>query len=193
MYYCCDVGDMYVLCYCNGNNKIDFLRGKEYYNLSEVILKENNAEIIINSKKHGNFVIEIDSDNFKSCSEFCWSIDKYCNNFYASNKKVGLLHRYLIGAKGKEEVDHIDGNTLNNKLNNLRITDRFGNMRNRKLQSNNSSGKAGVTRHNGKWIAHIKVNNSQKTLGYYDSFEEACQSREKAEQKYFGDFVRKNL
>ena len=161
--------------------------------MSKVILKENNAEIIINSEKYGIFIIEIDSDSFQTCNNITWSIDKYCNNFYVSNSKVGLLHRYLTGAKRKEEVDHIDGNTLNNKHDNLRITNRFGNMRNRKLQSNNSSGRAGVTKYNGKWIAYIKVNSSQKTLGYYNSFEEACQSREKAEKKYFGEFVRKGF
>jgi len=88
------------------------------------------------------------------------------------------------------EVDHKDGNTINNRKYNLRITNRLGNMRNRKLHENNKSGKAGVIEYGNRWMAYIKLNGIQKNLGYYDYFSDAVIARENAENEYYGEFLR---
>lgn len=83
--------------------------------------------------------------------------------------------------------DHCDRNRLNNKKNNLRIVDRKCNATNRDIGKNNTSGHIGVSYHKQtqKWRANIGVNKKQLYLGCFDTYEQAVDAREKAEQKYF--------
>tara|TARA_B100000131_G_scaffold153436_1_gene148775 strand:- start:76 stop:621 length:546 start_codon:yes stop_codon:yes gene_type:complete len=95
----------------------------------------------------------------------------------------------------EKQIDHINGNKLDNRIKNLRLATNQENQWNRSsLQRNNTSGKTGVTwyaRHK-KWVAQIEVSDNQKrkgyNLGYYTKKEDAIQARIEAEKKYFGDF-----
>jgi len=81
-------------------------------------------------------------------------------------------------------IDHIDGDATNNKISNLRIVSHSENHRNRKIQSNNRSGKQGVSRtSNGKWRARIKINGKEMHLGTFKTFEEAVGARHESESK----------
>jgi hypothetical protein len=81
------------------------------------------------------------------------------------NGKKHYLHRliylYHYGYL-TEEIDHIDNNPSNNKIENLRATNRLGNGKNRKIGKNNTSGIKNVFLDRGKWRVSIKLNN--KTL-----------------------------
>ena len=85
-------------------------------------------------------------------------------------------------------VDHIDGNPLNNKIDNLRLATNEENQRNRSISKNNTSGTTGVTwiKECQRWRAHIKKIN----LGHFINKEDAIQTRIEAEKKYFGEFRR---
>lgn len=158
--------------------------------MSEILLLENFSIIKIKSFTFGEFVSVIDSDDFERCSTISWSVNKFCNNYYCVNNKIGLLHRFISLAEENEEIDHVDGDTMNNRKENLRPTNRLGNMRNRKLHENNKSGKAGVIKYGKRWMAYIKLNGIQKNLGYFNDFEEAVNARKIAETKYYGEFLR---
>lgn len=81
-------------------------------------------------------------------------------------------------------IDHQDGDTLNNGFSNLRNTCHVGNHRNSTLQSNNSSGKTGISRtKGGKWRAYLRKNGRQVHIGNFDSKSEAIEARELANQK----------
>ncbi len=70
-------------------------------------------------------------------------------------------------------VDHIDNNSLNNKLYKLQlITQRKNCSKDKKGYSNYT----GVTYHKGKYMAYIKINNKQKHLGYFKAEKEAAQA-----------------
>jgi len=75
------------------------------------------------------------------------------------------------------DIDHLDGNGLNNEISNLSDSGELMNMRNKRLYKNNSSGLCGVSwykRYN-KWIAQGGVNKDKINLGYFESlFEAAC-------------------
>lgn len=90
--------------------------------------------------------------------------------------RVVFLHREVTGAKSDEIVDHINGNSLDNRRCNLRILDRCGNMQNRvRIPKNNKSGVRGVTwsKPLSKWKCTAQANHKQYHLGYFDSLEKA--------------------
>jgi len=102
------------------------------------------------------------------------------------------MHRLLMGARPDQEVDHIDGNTLDNRRSNLRLASRAENGRNRRLNSNSASGVRGVNRgHSGAWESRIKVDGHTIYLGTFSTIEEAAGARRGAEIFYFGEFAPK--
>lgn len=82
------------------------------------------------------------------------------------------------------QVDHIDGNPANNRLDNLREVTNAENHRNERRPRNNTSGVAGVGLRGDRWRAHIKVNFRQIHLGVFSSKEEAIEARRRAEREY---------
>ena len=107
------------------------------------------------------------------------------------NYHTYLLHRviwiYYYGYLPKDKLtDHIDGDGLNNKINNLRLVDAKESMKNGRRPKNNTSGVCGVIfRHkNKKWEAFIKVNRQFIFLGTFIHKRSAIRARKKAEIKY---------
>ena len=110
------------------------------------------------------------------------------------NRKGYLVHRVaILIATGEcdpsKEVDHIDHDRGNNRLNNLRIVDRVNNMRNTGLGKTNKTGIIGVSlryTRTGKlrYSANIMVNRKSINLGIFDTIEEAAAAREEANIKY---------
>lgn len=167
---------------------------------NEYILYDDYAEIVINSAKNGEFKAIIDLEDVEKCKKYTWRIGCYKNrirletSITKNNKNVHLrLHRYIINiSESKQIVDHINGNTLDNRKRNLRITDKKGNGMNKGLNSNNSSGIKGVYWCNSreKWVASIKVNGKREFLGYFNDKEEARVHRREAEIEYFKEYSR---
>lgn len=80
------------------------------------------------------------------------------------------------------EIDHINHNIADNRISNLRVVTRSGNMRNTALQSNNKSGVHGVTFRPGRgcWVVHIH----KRYIGYFRHKEDAIAARRKAEVEH---------
>jgi len=94
-----------------------------------------------------------------------------------------LAHRliwvYFNGFMPDKFIDHIDGNPLNNRINNLRIVDMTGNKQNTRVSpSHNTSGYLGVSwrKESNKWLAQISVNTKKKHIGLFDTAEDAHQA-----------------
>ena len=106
------------------------------------------------------------------------------------DSKLYQAHRlaWLIthGEFPPEQIDHIDGNGLNNRIENLRSVSNAENQRNQRKKSNNTSGVTGISWHKltQKWMAHIRVNRQQIHLGYFTDKSEAVAARQAAEAKY---------
>lgn len=92
------------------------------------------------------------------------------------------------------EIDHIDNNPSNNRIENLREVDRSKNQMNTKNAKNNSSGIKGVSYCNPKkkWIAAISINKKKICIGHFDSFEDAVQARKDKEKEIHGEYAFKN-
>ena len=111
------------------------------------------------------------------------------------NKKEQIfLHRLIINPPKEMYVDHIDGNPLNNKRENLRVCTHQQNIMNQKLRVDNKSGIKGVAwdERREMWRARIHANGKDNHLGYFTNREEAKKSRLAAELKYFGEYSRQS-
>lgn len=94
-------------------------------------------------------------------------------------------------------IDHIDHNTINNNIHNLRCVKRIDNQRNMKRRIDNTSGCVGVYWHKaaGKWMASIGVNGKSKYIGLFDSVVDAVNAREDKQKEmnfhenHGGDYV----
>ena len=106
------------------------------------------------------------------------------------NKERVLAHRvaWLIhhGAWPFGEIDHVNGNKLDNRLENLRDVTSSENHKNMPKASNNTSGALGVSwrKDLGKWSAYIKAGGGKKHLGHFSCFDEAVTARREAENFY---------
>ena len=89
------------------------------------------------------------------------------------------------------EVDHINGNSLDNRKSNLRICTHKENVRNQKLSAANTSGYRGVSwnKASKKWEAYIKVNQKRIYLGKFVDILDAARAYAKKAKECFGEFA----
>lgn len=105
------------------------------------------------------------------------------------NGQFIMAHRVVWALVNGEwptgQIDHINGNPGDNRPINLRVVDHSGNMRNKRLYRNGSSGVTGVTWHrvNRKWIATIFSAGERTYLGSFDRKEDAIAARRAAASK----------
>lgn len=97
-----------------------------------------------------------------------------------------LAWLYVYGSWPANEIDHINRNPGDNRIENLREATRSQNLQNRALQRNNKSGFRGVSwsASSKKWIAQIKINNEKKHLGLFLKKEDAYAAYLAAAAKY---------
>lgn len=103
-----------------------------------------------------------------------------------------LLHRFLCGFKDSDYtpdqcVDHINGNSLDNRSENLRVCHHKDNMKNLKKGEKHVCGVCWL-RENEKWSARISSKYQTIHLGNYDNFEEAVYARIKAEKEICDEY-----
>jgi len=119
--------------------------------------------------------------------------------YYAvRNIKQGVniyMHRQIAEKMGldlSEQIDHIDGNGLNNQRENLRSATSSQNGFNRNKQNNNTSGFKGVffDKRRSNYFAQIRINGKSIRLGTFDDINEAVKAYQEAAKKYRGEFAR---
>lgn len=144
---------------------------------------------------NGNITLVSDSW-YEYLSQSTW----YSNSItgYVSRKghlcKPEYMHRVITNAPKGMNVDHINGNKLDNRVENLRLATPSENVQNKKRKRNNQSGYKGVSYYYaGKWRARIDVDGHEINLGYYDDKEDAAHAYDEAARHYFGEFARTNF
>ncbi len=111
---------------------------------------------------------------------------KIDGSFYRVHRIIWMLVR----GENPDQVDHINGNGLDNRLTALRNVTHAENQRNVKLGCNNTSGHYGVhwhvdnARNTARWVAKISDKNQLIHLGYFDDKWDAICARKSAEHKY---------
>jgi len=122
----------------------------------------------------------------------CW-VDVYPSGYRAvkcrrDGKKV-LASRLLMNPQNGMVVDHINGDTLDNRRSNLRVCTQAQNLRNRKMSKCSSSGFKGVYATGERWRARITSKGDRFYLGSFDNPEAAHEAYCRAAKILHGDFA----
>lgn len=144
------------------------------------------------------FYAKVDCKDYYDLIQYNW----FYHQGYATRQlprvngvqKTIRLHRYLMTPTKNLQVDHINGNTLDNRRENLRICTQKDNTRNRKKHKSNTSGYKGVSysKRLMKFVAGIKINGKRLHLGVFDSAMGAAKAYNKAAFIHFREFSRLN-
>lgn len=129
----------------------------------------------------------IDKEDYEIVNKHTWHIGWRGYILSNINNKRVQLHRILMNAPKELVVDHIDGNILNNRKENLRIVTISENARNRKNKSKNSSSKYfGVSWDKNKKRWHAVIRPGEKTifLGVFKDEIDAALAYNVAAEKY---------
>jgi hypothetical protein len=160
--------------------------------LNEIFVLRNDGKLIWQTRPVSHFqtLTSCKSWNTKYVGKEAGSIKQGYRRLRINGDEY-LAHRvayYMFWGDIDDEleIDHLDGNGLNNSLDNLRLVSHGENMKNARLNKQNTTGVQGVSNYakNGKFRAQIKVNGKVKALGYYDTIEEAAAVREAANEEY---------
>ncbi len=122
-----------------------------------------------------------------------WRVMKPYNTAYAvvrKGERTILMHRLITGVVDPAiHVDHLNGDGLDNRRANLRISTCAENARNRGLNRNNTTGFKGVSRTSHGWCAVIGLNRRSKHLGTFDAPEKAARAYDVAARALHGEFA----
>lgn len=130
----------------------------------------------------------IDVEDLLKVSVFRW----YYKKPYAATEVRGFnlfLHVFIMDTWKmitNKEIDHIDGNGLNNKKENLQIVSRSKNLLKAKVRKDNRSGCKGVTwsKSKRKWQVSVTINKKRHHFGAYKNLEDAIEAKKIAERKF---------
>jgi len=144
----------------------------------------------------------VDDSDYEWLNQWKWCAKKDKYTYYAYRKDYSLgkhnsvaiiMHRLILQLNDpKIEVDHEDGNGLNNQRSNLRVATRTENIYNRKIFKNNQSGLKGVSLHRGRWRATIQKDKKAIHIGYFICKEDAAIAYNNKAIELHGDFARIN-
>jgi HNH endonuclease/AP2 domain len=137
----------------------------------------------------------VDDEDYDALSRYRWTLKRCRGNVYA--QAVFVMHRFILGTPDGQ-IDHVDGDGLNNQRSNLRLATAAQNAQNRRTRSDNGSGYKGVTqsRSHGRpidrWIARIGTG-KRSYLGSFSTPEDAAIAYDEAARSAYGDFARTNF
>ena len=143
----------------------------------------------------------VDDTDYELLSKHKWSICRARGKLYAvrsirSSGKV-LMHRFLMGLTANDKIciDHINGDGLDNRRDNLRIATLEQNQGNSKLRKDNTSGYKGISWHRNakKWI--VQLGNGKACIlygGLFTDKKEATKKYNEMARSKFGKFAKLN-
>ena len=150
--------------------------------------------------KAGNWAFVSDED-YVLVMKYRWvaSLDPKSKKIYGRTESLPRtrMHVLIMNTKGNNSivVDHIDGDSLNNQRENLRIATITQNNQNVAKRKNASSKYKGViwSKQHNKWRVRITLNKKTISFGLYDSEEEAAKVYDLRAKEYFKEFARLNF
>jgi len=139
-------------------------------------------------------VAKIDDEDLEKVSFCSWNFDRYARaNIWLKDEKkykVMYMHRIIANAPQGMDVDHINGDKLDNRKENLRVCTRSENLHNLQGKPYSGSGLRGAYREKNRgagcrWFSAISVKGKVIRLGRFDTPEEAHTAYVEAHNKHF--------
>ncbi len=136
----------------------------------------------------------VDDDLFDYLNRLKW----HYNNGYAKTYQNGRhirMHRLIMKAEPSQQIDHRNGNKLDNRRENLRFCTTQQNNRNAKIRKDNTSGYKGVSldKSTGHWKPLIYVDGKAKTCGQFKSKRHAALAYDMWSVFFYGEFANTNF
>jgi hypothetical protein len=142
------------------------------------------------------YVAIVDADVADILSAHRWSaLIRPDGTAYAHRRVNGravYMHRVIACAPRGVEVDHINGNKLDNRSENLRLATSTQNKANAGPRSGSYKG-VSFDKARGQWRARVMVGGVERFLGRFASETDAARAYDVAAQEIFGEFARLNF
>lgn len=141
----------------------------------------------------------VDDEDYEQLARHSWSFDgrgyAVRGVWVAGRVKKVRMHRQILSAAEGVEVDHVNGNGLDNRRSNLRLCEHHQNARNVRPRQGCTSQYKGVYWHrqSGKWRARLRFGGKHISLGLYVSEQDAARAYDAAARQHFGAFARTNF
>ncbi len=159
-------------------------------------------DILIIRKNGDKHIVLLDDADHYEQSKFLWHISSTRNTYYVrrethiyNKRDVIYLHREIMSVPSDMKVDHINGNGLDNRRENLRVCTHQQNLFNGRKHQNCSSRFKGVSwsQSRSRWCAFIKRNGKTVNLGRFRVEVEAAIAYNRAATELFGEFANLNV
>lgn len=150
------------------------------------------------SRGRGLFV-RIDLCHFEQLSRYCWFLATkrgyVARHGRADEPKLVYIHREIMNFPLGMDVDHVNGDHLDNRTENLRVASRSENNANAHKPRERLSLFRGVTwsKVKSRWVAQIDWQGRHYVAGYFLSEKEAARARDGAAIALHGEFAYRNL
>lgn len=154
------------------------------------------------SLTQGKFAL-VDDQDYDFFNRVKWYAVKSTNTWYAKRaitlpfRKYKWIYMYncIFPLTHPFEVDHIDGNGLNNQRDNLRICTPSENRINQPKRVKGTSIFKGVSwcERDQKWTVRLRIDGRSKNLGNFDDEQLAAKTYDQFAKKTFGEFARLNF
>lgn len=136
---------------------------------------------------------KVSNEDFNTVRLYNWTL---CTNGYVTSRKLKTyLHRFITKCPEGMVVDHINHDTLDNRIINLRVCTNQENVQNSRLRIDSTTKYKGVTydKEKGKMISSIHHNGIGLFLGYYNCEIEAAKAYDEKAKELFGKFAYLNF
>ena len=135
-----------------------------------------------------------DIEDYDKIKAICWHAHKHTNGYTVIEGWDGSTHTSISQVIIGKWADHVNGNTFDNRKENLRLCTAQQNAMNRGRSSANTSGVTGVhwSKRQEKWSAYIQKYRKRVHIGYFTDKGAAIEARRAAETAYFGEWARRH-
>lgn len=140
----------------------------------------------------------VDDEDYERINQHNWYCDAkgYAvrSEYPEGKQQVVRMHRIIINAPPEMTVDHINGDRLDNRKQNLRLATKQQQLRNRpKFKSSRWQYKGVQQRETGRWRATINNEGKAYSLGSFGTEVEAAKAYDAKAKELFGEFARLNF